>query len=188
MTSELYNLNESAKVLQKGGVIAYPTETVWGLGALASKPSAIRKILALKKRPANKGLILLANQLSQLEPYIALDRLNQSQLEKLQSHQKKPTTWIVPAKATTSVLLKGDFDSLAVRISSHALCTQLISLVDDAIVSTSANVSGQPTCQNENDIQCTFKKGLSGILSGELGGHKWPSQIINILTGEVLRA
>ena len=117
------NVRHFADIIQQGGVIAYPTETVFGLGCDPKQPQAITRLLNLKNRPANKGLILLAATAEQLQPYSDLSLTQLKQI--LNTHTDHPTTWLVPKSSAATPLITGDFNTVAIRITQHPHIIQL---------------------------------------------------------------
>ncbi len=160
----IFQTEEAAHYLANHGVIAYPTETVWGLGCLATSDKAIRKLLAIKNRSAEKGLISMGSDLSQFEALVDLQQLNKTQRAQLGALTKIPTTWLVPTFSQTSMLLKGNADTLAVRLTRHAPVQSLVERLGAPIISTSANLSGQATCQSIAEIQAQLGHCIDGIL------------------------
>ncbi|AVJ19580.1 L-threonylcarbamoyladenylate synthase type 1 TsaC [Serratia sp. JUb9] len=167
-------------------VIAYPTEAVFGLGCDPDSEQALHKLLDLKQRPWEKGLILIAADYQQLLPYIDDSRLTPSQRETMFASWPGPVTWVIPAKPTTPRLLTGRFDSLAVRVSDHPLVQQLCREFGKPLVSTSANLSGQPPCRQAAEVLQQFGEGFP-VLPGNVGGRQNPSEIRDALTGEQIR-
>ena len=167
----------------EGKVLAYPTEGVWGLGCLPSRPDAVRRLLDAKQRNPDKGLILIAAGCADLEPYIRpLDDLQQAKLEA----RREPVTWLVPAAEGAPVLLRGMHATQAVRITRHSLCRALC-LEVGALVSTSANPEGMPPAQTSEEVQEMFGSTIDGVVEGSLGGASGPSEIRDLLTGRVVR-
>ncbi|MEC5345233.1 L-threonylcarbamoyladenylate synthase type 1 TsaC [Brenneria populi] len=167
-------------------VIAYPTEAVFGLGCDPDSELAVGRLLALKQRPWQKGLILIAADYRQLEPYIDDRALSGAQREMMFSRWPGPVTWVIPAKTTTPKWLTGQFDSLAVRVSAHPLVKKLCLDYGKPLVSTSANLSGQPPCRSEQEVYQQFGDDFP-VLRGKVGGRDNPSEIRDVLTGELLR-
>ncbi len=176
----------AAQILKQGGLIAYPTEAVFGLGCLPDKLQTIEKLLQLKQRPIEKGLILLASEFSQLEPY--LSPFEQTILHKIQSSWPGPTTWILPTPRETSPLIKGHFDTVAVRISAHPIVQELCRQCHSAIISTSANITGKKMSYSTADVQQHFNDQLDYILGGALGDSKKPTIIKDALSDRIIRA
>lgn len=179
--------SEAFEVIENGGVIAYPTEAVFGLGCDPDNEQAIEKLLKVKKRPWEKGLILVASEFSQLSPYLDATQLTQKQLEFAFSKWPGPFTFIMPIKAGTSKLLSGTFNSLAVRVSSHPGIQQICNQLGKPLVSTSANLSGQEPALNVAEVIEQFEHSIEAVITGELGSESKPSTIIDAISGTILR-
>ena len=171
--------------LKQGGIIAYPTEAVWGLGCDPFNQEAVLKLLALKQRPQSKGLILIAANVAQIEPYLQL--LTPEQRERVVSSWPAAQTWVVPVAASVPPWIRGEHLSLAIRVSAHAPVQALCEAFGAPIISTSANVSTQATAQNPTQIVSIFANGVDYIVDAPLGGNQNPSQIRDARTGAVLR-
>ncbi|ADN00262.1 tRNA (ANN) t(6)A37 threonylcarbamoyladenosine biosynthesis protein [Dickeya dadantii 3937] len=172
--------------LREENVIAYPTEAVFGLGCDPDSETAVERLLALKQRPREKGLILIAADFQQLEPYVDISALSDIQRQTIFASWPGPVTWVLPAKTVTPDWLTGRFTSLAVRVSDHPLVKQLCLVFGKPLVSTSANLSGQPPCRTAREVAEQFGEGFP-VLNGEVGGRLNPSEIRDALTGEMLR-
>jgi L-threonylcarbamoyladenylate synthase len=188
--SQKQQIEEAVKVLHQGGVIAYPTEAVYGLGCDPENILAIKKILALKQRDKEKGLILVAASFEQLQPY--LQTLEKNIEEKILASWLKPgsvpVTWLVPAKKDVSEYLKGQFDTLAVRVSHHPVVKKLCTSFEGAIVSTSANIASQEAARTAAEVKAIFNDKLDLIIDGETDVNLRPSEIRNALTDQVIRS
>ncbi len=181
-------LNQAVQVLQQGEVIAYPTEAVYGLGCDPTNISAIKKILELKNRKKEKGLILVAANFDQLKPYILpLEENIEKKLRVSWKNQNGAVTWLVPAKKNVSNYLKGQFDTLAVRVSNHPIVKNLCEKFDGAIISTSANISTQEAARTSGQVKQTFGSKIDFILDGETEINAQPSEIRDALTDEIIR-
>lgn len=179
------DIKAAADVIREDGVIAYPTETLPGLGCLASSQAAVKKLLEIKKRTAEKGLILLASKLEQLEPWIA--PLDTKQRQKLRLPSTTPTTWLVPAaNKKTNPLVQGKHDKLAIRITTHPVARELCDLTGEAIISTSANLAGDPAALQLDEISPAILEQLDLILIGPEGTRK-PSKIRDLISDQVIR-
>ncbi len=176
---------QASQVLHSSGVIAYPTEAVWGLGCDPQNPLAIRRLLELKQRDANKGLILIAGDIQQFD--FLLKGLPVEQLNKMKASWPGPVTYLVPHQNRVHPLVHGQFSTVAIRVSDHKTVQQLCEQFAGPIVSTSANFSGQPTVQNAIQAQKFLGPKLDFILSGPLGRSLTPSRIIDLQTGRVIR-
>ena len=177
-------LETAARIVKSGGVIAYPTEGVWGLGCDPRNLSAVKRILAIKSRPEEKGLILIASHINQLLPF--LGPLPKTNLDKLVSAEERPITWVCPASEGFS-WLTGGRNSLAVRISDHPIVQELCNSCGGALVSTSANISGDNAAKTREEVESTFSKSIDMICPGETGGQVGASEIRDLRTGKVLR-
>ncbi|EEQ01327.1 L-threonylcarbamoyladenylate synthase type 1 TsaC [Yersinia rohdei] len=174
------------RALQQEQVIAYPTEAVFGLGCDPDSENAVNALLALKQRPWQKGLILIAANYEQLKPYVNDSALSDTQRETLFSCWPGPVTWVIPARPETPRWLTGHFDSLAVRVSDHPLVQQLCLQYGKPLVSTSANLSGQEPCRTVAEVRMQFGPSLP-VLEGQVGGRLNPSEIRDALTGKQFR-
>lgn len=179
-------LSDVLQALQQEEVIAYPTEAVFGLGCDPDSEKAVNALLALKQRPWQKGLILIAANYEQLKPYVDDSTLTDSQREAIFSVWPGPVTWVIPARLETPRWLTGSFDSLAVRVSDHPLVQQLCSQYGKPLVSTSANLSGQEPCRTIEEVRRQFGSSLP-VLAGLVGGRLNPSEIRDALTGKQFR-
>ena len=172
--------------LENQQVIAYPTEAVFGLGCDPDSEQAVKQLLALKQRPWEKGLILIAADYAQLAPYIDDGALNEQQRAAIFASWPGPVTWVIPAKPQTPALLTGRFSSLAVRVSDHPLVQQLCRQFGKPLVSTSANLSGEEPCRTVAEVMQQFGDAFP-VLVGNVGGRLNPSEIRDALTGELIR-
>ncbi|MBL0463398.1 Sua5/YciO/YrdC/YwlC family protein [Aeromonas dhakensis] len=173
--------------LQHDGVIAYATEAVFGLGCDPDSEAAVQRLLAIKQRPVEKGLILIAADLAQLQDYIDLEQLTSEQLAKVEASWPGPFTWIMPARPDTPAWLTGQFDTLAVRVTAHPQVQALCRAFGKPLVSTSANLTGEEPARRLTDIGELLASQLAYILPGEVGGQANPSEIKDARTGAVIR-
>jgi L-threonylcarbamoyladenylate synthase len=178
-------INEAVRILQQGGVIAYPTEAVYGLGCDPDNHEAIEKLLAIKQRSRDKGLILIAADFQQLRPYLA--EIDSTLKEKIMATWPGPMTWLWPANPAVSSLLRGMHDTIAVRVTAHSLAATLCRELGGPLVSTSANLSGKPPTRTAAEVRSQFGDRLDYVLEGEIGGLSRPSQIRDVLTGVIIR-
>ncbi len=188
MKNQKQKLDQAVEVLQQGGVIAYPTEAVYGLGCDPKNLSAVKKILEIKQRKKEKGLILVAANFEQLKPYLlSLEKDIEKKLLASWENQNSAVTWLVPVKKSVSDYLKGQFDTLAVRVSNHPVVKELCESFGGAIVSTSANISTQEAARTEEQVKQSFENKIDFILEGETNLNAQPSEIRDALTDEVIR-
>ncbi|WP_073606102.1 Sua5/YciO/YrdC/YwlC family protein [Vibrio aerogenes] len=181
------NFEQVVTALNENGVIAYPTEGVFGVGCDPDSPEAIKKLLGLKQRPVEKGLILIAADFEQLLPYIDVRQLTDEQLTRVKLSWPGPVTWIMPAGVKSSPWLSGQFDTIAVRVTDHPLVRKLCLAFGKPVTSTSANLTGHPPCMTTKDVVEQLGRELNAILTGETGGRDKPSEIRDARTLEVLR-
>lgn len=182
--SSNFNLKRATETCRAGGVIAYPTESVYGLGCDPLNYFAVNKILSLKQRPLEKGLILIAAHLEQLKPFTQLD---QSQIEKILTHQQKPITWLVPKSDLTPYWISGSHQKVAIRITQHPVAKQLCEYIGHPIVSTSANKSNSPPARTSLKVRIYFGDLIDCVISGRTGLIKNPTEIRDIDSDSVIR-
>ncbi len=173
------------ETLGAGGVIAYPTEAVWGLGCDPLDPAAVERLLRLKQRDRARGLILIGASLDDFQPFLA--PLPAAVRRRLARTWPGPVTWLLPARPECPRWLTGAHDTLAVRVSAHPVCQALCRAWGGALVSTSANVSGRPPARTRLQLRKQFDDRLDYILPGDTGGRARPSEIRDATSGEVLR-
>jgi len=176
------SIAKAADTLLGGGVIAYPTEGVYGLGCMPDDVAAIVRILAIKKRNPDMGLILIASNKEQLDSWVDPDASTIPEADA--SH---PTTWIAPAQAHVSPLVRGDHPGIAVRLTTNATAAAICDAVDSPIISTSANIAGQPVARNRYVLRRRFSACVDYIVPGDCGQASGPSEIRELATGKVLR-
>lgn len=182
-------INQAVKVLQHDGIIAYPTEAVYGLGCDPNNLAAIKKILDLKQRDKEKGLILIAANFDQLKPYLkSLEKGIEEKILTSWSETQRAITWLVPVKDEVSEYLKGQFETLAVRVSHHPVVKDLCETFGGAIVSTSANISKQEAARTSEEVKDIFQDKVDFIVEGETDATAQPSEIRDALTDKIIRS
>ncbi|MCL7461395.1 Sua5/YciO/YrdC/YwlC family protein [Pseudomonas sp. NW5] len=179
-----WQLQRVARIVKAGGVIAYPTEAVWGVGCDPWNADAVERLLALKQRPVEKGLILVAAERAQFD--FLLDDLPVDWLAPLEDSWPGPNTWLVPHQGRLPAWITGRHDSVALRVSDHP-GVQALCRLTGPLVSTSANPAGRPAARSRLRIAQYFGARLDAVLGGELGGRRNPSLIRDLRTGAVLR-
>ncbi|WP_375751955.1 L-threonylcarbamoyladenylate synthase [Vibrio sp. HN007] len=181
------DLKQAVVALQEGEVIAYPTEGVFGVGCDPDNSVAIQKLLNIKQRPVEKGLILIAASYEQVLPYIDESQLSQTQLDEIHATWPGPVTWVIPVSSKVTEFVSGQFDSVAVRVTDHPLVQELCFAYGKPITSTSANLTGQPPCMTTEEV--IEQLGGTGVvvLEGKTGGREKPSEIRDARTGKILR-
>ncbi len=174
---------QAARVLLGGGVIAYPTEGVFGLGCMPDDDEAVMRLLEIKQRPAHKGLILIGADAAMFEDWVdgqALARIPAPD-------PRTPVTWIVTPTAAVSGLVRGNHAGLAVRITINPTAAALCRAVESPIVSTSANLSGRPVARNRYALRRQLGALVDYVVPGECGPASGASEIRVLETGAVLR-
>ena len=176
------SISRAAETLLGGGVIAYPTEGIFGLGCMPDDLDAVVRLLQIKNRDPGKGLILIASEKSQLHDWLASPA---SQLPNADPSQ--PVTWIAPASDKVASLVRGDHRTIAVRLTTNPTAAAICTAVDSPIVSTSANLSGQRVARNQFVLRRKFGACVDYIVPGECGPASGPSEIRDLATGTTLR-
>lgn len=178
-------LHAAARVVRSGGIVAYPTEAVFGLGCNPRNERAVRKLLAIKRRPAHKGLILIAADLAQLEPF--LRPLAPADHARIAATWPGPYTWLIPARHATPHWLRGRHDTLAVRVTAHPVAAALCRICGYPLVSTSANLSRRPPARTALAVRQQMGRALDYVLAGPTGGAAQPTEIRELRTGKLVR-
>jgi L-threonylcarbamoyladenylate synthase len=176
----------AARIVRGGGVIAYPTEAVFGLGCLPRDRRAVMRVLAIKRRSWRKGLILIGADVAQLEPYVVLPP--KSRRSKVLATWPGPHTWVLDARPGAPRWITGGRSSVAVRVTAHPIAAELCRAVGEALVSTSANVSRRPPHRRLLRLRRDLGSRIDYVLVGPLGGLAAPTAIHDGRSGRVLRA
>ena len=184
----LIELYAAVALLRDGGVLAYPTEAVFGLGCDPHQHGAFERLFELKRRPPNQGVLLIAADFAQLERYIDFSLVPEAILQRVQASWPGPHTWIFPRSAAVPGWVAGTHAGIAVRVTAHAPTVSLCRAFGGALVSTSANPHGQPAARSAQQVVDYFGDALDGLLEAPLGGLASPSSIHDALTGVMIRA
>ena len=179
------HLNCALRTLNEGGVIAYPTEAVFGLGCYPEDFNPVAKILSLKKRSPGKGLILIAASAEQIAPYV--DYPDNEVKKEINATWPGPVTWVLPAKGTVPPWITGYKDTVAVRVSAHPM-VQALCIKAGAIVSTSANPSRKIPARNIIKLRSYFGNKIDYILPGNTGNKNLATEIRDAITGDAIRS
>lgn len=180
------HLDLACHALAAGGVVAYPTEAVWGLGCEPLNRHACEKILALKRRARRKGFILIASDYAQVAPFVR--DIPAAMLQPALETWPGPATWLMPAASGVPEILTGGGERVAVRVTAHPVARALCEAYGGPIVSTSANISGHAAARTALKVQRAFADRIDYVLHGETGGAARPTPIRDLATGELLRA
>jgi L-threonylcarbamoyladenylate synthase len=183
--SRVSPLSRAARIIRGGGVVAYPTESVFGLGCHPLEAAAVARILAIKKRRFESGFILLAAEPDQLDDFISPSA---EELSRMLGSWPGPVTWVVTACAAVPDWITGGRDTVAVRVTAEPLAAALCRAAGTAIVSTSANRSGRPPARSTLQTRRRFGSLVDTVLPGAVGGYARPTGIRLASNGKVLRA
>lgn len=165
-----------ATAITEGELIVYPTEAVMGIGCDPDNADAIEKLLNLKQRPQNKGLILVASSYSQLLPYVNDDAIRQDRRAEIFSSWPGPITWLLPKGEHASEWVTGENHTIAVRVTAHPTVRDICNVIDKPLVSTSANPTGLVPALTAAQAAQYFGQKVKYI-AGEIGQESKPSTI-----------
>ena len=175
---------ESVNYLGAGKIIAYPTESIYGIGCDPYNYDAVKKIYKIKNRPKNKPMILIASDMKQIENLIDYNAINQPVIESWPGH----TTWLLPASnACPQWLYEKDSKKIAIRVSAHTTVVSICNNFKKPIISTSANKSKDDPITKIEKIKDIFNNEIDFIVEGDLGNEPDPSVIRDLETGKMIR-
>lgn len=171
-------LSISANILKKGGVILYPTDTIWGIGCDATNESAVKRVFEIKERPAAKSMVILVAELSQVEFYADVPDVARDLVE----YAEKPLTIVYPNAKRISRALVAEDGSIGIRVVKDEFCRMLINTIRKPLVSTSANISGEPSPAFFNEISEEIKSRVDYVVPLRQSEHtkSAPSRIIKL--------
>ncbi len=178
-------ISQAVKVLNQGGVIAYPTEYCFGLGCDPLNQDAVSRVLKIKGRSSDQGLLLIAADLTQVFQYADL---NISPIQdQIVLSWPGPVTWTLPARDSAPKWLTGKHSSIAMRITAHQSSVKVCQEFGQAIVSTSANRHSQPALLTAQDVEMEMGSEIDFILRSNVGNAQQASTIRDGMTGATLR-
>ena len=181
-----HRISKAIDALREGWIIAYPTESCFGLGCDPKNRNAIQWLIKLKSRSTRKGLILIAASIEQAKEYVQFTSVSKVKEEEIYASWPGPNTWLLPPTDQVLTDLRGDFPLLAIRVTAHPIAKKICEDFGGAIVSTSANLSGKTALMDESSVLNQFPQGIT-IVSGDIGKDTKPSTIRDGLTGKILR-
>jgi len=187
MPTPQLSVDQAATVLKRGSVIAYPTEAVWGLGCDPMNHAAVLRLLEIKQRDVDKGLILIASHLDQFKSLLDYAALPTDRLAEVLATWPGPHTWVMPARALAPRWITGVHTGIAVRISAHPVVTALCNAFDGALVSTSANLAGAAAPKLLSEFEPALLARIDGVVEGAIGALQRPTPICDARSGVVLR-
>ncbi len=176
---------DAVAAVRVGGVVACPTEAVFGLSCDPMNEKAVARVLALKRRSPDKGLILIASDFSQLRRFCGA--LDEARWREVRATWPGPHTWLMPTSATCPVQVRGAHTTVAVRVTAHPIAAQLCSLCGGALVSTSANLSGSAAACSAQEVVAVFGDAVDVVVAGETGGDESVTPIRDAVTGRSVR-
>lgn len=179
---------QAATALRTGAVVAYPTEAVWGLGCDPFDQTAVLRLLAIKQRPVDKGLILIAASVAQLDGLVDWDALPDERRDRVFASWPGPYTWIAPPTARVPRWITGVHDGVAVRVSAHPAVVALCEAFGGPLVSTSANPAAAPAPRKAGDLDTALISAIDGCVAGETGDLARPTPIRDARSGAEIRA
>ncbi|WP_198334803.1 L-threonylcarbamoyladenylate synthase [Psychrobacter namhaensis] len=196
---------QAANCLKAGQLLAYPTESVWGIGCDPYDKQAVERILAIKQRPQSKGMIVITDSVERVKPLLAplseaqrhpMLKSWQTDSEHVELQYKQAHTWLVPIPQTLATTIPpwitGQHQTVAIRVIAHPLIRELCQQLAGAhnpfglLVSTSCNPSGQPPAKTFSEAYAYFGEQIS-YLQAETLGYTLPSQIRDATTGLIIR-
>lgn len=178
-------VRQAARVVQQSGVIAYPTEAVYGLGCDPHNEEAVDRLLQIKQRDASQGLILVGQSLDDFTAFI--QPLDDETQARLLASWPGPVTWLVPVSNTCPSWISGEHNTLAIRVTAHQQTRELCVEAGMPLVSTSANRSGQPATRSEAEVRQAFGDEIDFILGGPTDGLDRPCQIRDARSEDIIR-
>ena len=181
-----WKLREAARCFRQGGILAYPTEAIYGLGCDPLNWYAVQRLLLLKQRSIDKGLILIAANYEQLLPFIK--PLSEEKMEPIQESWPGPNTWLLPVADNLPYWLCGRHKTLAVRVTNHPAAAALSLACGSPLVSTSANISSRKPAMNPTQVRDRLANMADCIIHSPTGENRSPSTIRDAATGGIVRA
>ena len=180
------SLAAAAAIIDQGGIVAYPTEFCYGLGCDPRRNSTIRRLLRLKRRSRDLGLIVVGAHIGALSRYFL--SLEASQMRRVEATWPGPVTWLLPAHPSVSPWVSGTHGTVAVRVTAHPAAAALCKHAHRALISTSANRHGRAPARSAAEVIRQFGEEVDYVLTGRLGGFHAPTEIRDAVTDTVIRA
>ena len=178
-------VSEAVDVLRRGGVVAYPTEGVYGLGCDPRNEQACARLAAIKQRPLQQGVLLIGSDFEQLRPW--LGQTSEAALQRALATWPGPHTWVFARAADAPAWVAGQQAGIGVRVTAHPLAAALCAAFGGALVSTSANSHGQPPARDADTVREHLGDAVDYILEGAIGQLAGPTPITDASSGMRLR-
>jgi len=175
---------QAVKTLKEGGIILYPTEGVYGLGCDPFNETAVTRLLKLKKRKVDKGLILIAANWGQVKSLIKIDPTKQKLIKEKRG---EPITWVFPATKKAPKWVTGKFKTIAIRVTTHPGAKKICQRFGGPIVSTSANLSRKKSIKKLTQVDKKILAGVDFVVPGSTGNLGKPTEICDVKTGVAIR-
>ena len=179
-------IDRAVAALRSGGVVAYPTEAVWGLGCDPLNEDAVARLFRLKQRPLGQGVLLIGSSFEQFSDFVGL--CPEPALARAKATWPGPSTWIFPRNDRVPAWIVGEHAGIALRVTDHPVASQLCKAYGSALISTSANRHGQAAATSADEVRAIFGNDLGEIVEGKLGGLERPTPIRDAISGELLRS
>lgn len=179
------SINQAVATVKDGGILVYPTEAVYGLGCDFKNEAAVSRLLKVKQREKSQGLVLIGSHLQHVLPLIKPE--NRFHLARALNTWPGHHTWVFPKSESVPDWISGQHNTVAVRISSHPTVKLLCDRLNQVLVSTSANISGQNTLSNCQQLESLWHDQIDYYLDLPLGSESSPSEIKVAATGQILR-
>lgn len=185
MKSNTHNkIDQAVRVLADGGIIAYPTEGVFGFGCDPFNETAILRLLKIKQRSVDKGLILIAASWDQVKNLI---KMAVSTNNIIKQNSRQPITWVLPATKKVPRLISGKFNSVAIRVTLHPIANKICQKFGGPIISTSANVDGKKPATKPDQVLEQFADVIDYVVVEPVGALNKPTEIRDVKTNKLIR-
>jgi L-threonylcarbamoyladenylate synthase len=181
-------VEQAAIALRAGGVVAYPTEAVYGLGCDPHDREAFARLFALKRRPPTQGVLLIGADIEQVLPYIDLNAVPADRLAVVRASWPGPHTWILPRAAGVPAWIAGAHPGIALRVTAHPPAAALCRAFGGALVSTSAKPHAEPPARDAATVRRYLHDAVATVIDAPLGDGVRPTSIRDALTGAIIRA
>ena len=178
-----FSIRHAAHVINSGGIIAYPTDTIYGLGCDPYDADAVARLSDIKSRSALKQFILLAGHIEQIKAFVDLTEDQQQKI----TQNKEATSWVIKANKHTPAWLLNKDKTVTIRLSKHSDVKKLCHILGHAIISTSANLSGQRPARNALELHQRFHSSIDKIMASNEKLTARPSKVIRLCDNHILR-
>lgn len=183
-----HDVADAVDALRGGGIVAYPTEAVWGLGCDPRNENALLRLFALKQRPLTQGVLLIAADYEQLTPYIDLAATPVTAIDRARATWPGAHTWIFPRSLHVPQWIAGTRAGIALRVTAHPSASELCRAFARPLVSTSANRHGEMPAMSASGVKMVFGDQIDAIVNGDVGGLERPTPIRDAISGDLVRS